>query len=119
MANKPHRPESTAPIRESHAQRRPLRERGGVMISLKTTDGHFFTLYLSRVPCIGEEVFCEGETYLIIRVQHDWLDEYGHAEVAYHAFLTGSWIPDEDDGIKVKRIRVSSGQKVAQNSGRS
>ena len=75
------------------------------MISLKTTDGIFFTLYLSRVPCIGEEVFCEGETYLIIRVQHDCLDEYGHAEVANHAYLTGSWVPDEDDGIPVQRKR--------------
>ena len=98
---------STPPVvaTEPFAARRPLRSRGVVMISLKTTDGLFFTLYLSRVPCIGEEVFCEGETYLIIRVQHDWLDEYGHAEVAYHAYLTGSWVPDEDDGIPVQRNR--------------
>lgn len=98
-------PRSTPPVvvTESFASRRPLRERGVVSISLKTTDGLFFSLYLSRVPCIGEEVFCEGEVYLITRVQHDWLDEDGRAMVGNHAYLTGSWIPDEDDGIPIPR----------------
>ena len=106
---------STPPliVTKSFATRRPLRERGVVMISLKTTDGLFFTLFLSRVPCIGEEVFCEGETYLILRVQHDSLDEHGNAEIANHAYLTGSWIPDEDEGIKVQRPRKTRKGKSA------
>lgn len=90
-----------------------MRERGVVMISLKTTDGLLFTLYLSRVPCIGEEVFFKGETYLIIRVQHDCLDENGNAMCAYHAYLTGSWIPDEDDGIPIPRTQRRSRKKAA------
>lgn len=106
---------STPPVvaTESFASRRSLRERGVVAISLKTTDGLFFSLYLSRVPCIGEEVFCEGEVYLITRVQHDWLDEDGRAMVGNHAYLTGSWIPDEDDGIKVQRTVKKRRRKAA------
>ena len=103
MAKRARKSPSSVAATDSLVSRRPLRERGVVMISLKTTDGLFFTLYLSRVPCIGEEVFCEGETYLIIRVQHDELDEDGHAEVGNHAYLTGSWVPDEDDGIPIQR----------------
>lgn len=74
MARRAHKSTPLAVATESFASRRPLREREVVSISLKTTDGLFFSLYLSRVPCIGEEVFCEGEVYLITRVQHDELD---------------------------------------------
>lgn len=105
MARKARQTTPPVIVTESYDIRPALRARGVVMLSLKTTDGLFFTLFLSRVPCIGEEVFCEGGTFLIIRVQHDCLDEYGHAEVAYHAYLTGSWVPDEDDGIQIQRIR--------------
>jgi hypothetical protein len=58
-----------------------------VLVSLCVNDGRYFTIRLSRVPCVGEEVIVEGDEFLINKVQHDSLDEDGRAAVGYHAYL--------------------------------
>jgi hypothetical protein len=56
----------------------------------------WFDLLLTRVPCLGEEVEIEAETYRVVRVTHAPVSYDGRVELGWHAMIEVELVPEPE-----------------------
>lgn len=86
----------------ANAVKQPL-IRDLVLIALTTDRDEHLTLQLTRVPCIGEELFHDADTFKVTRVSHATVDDDGRAYAGFHAYVEGIWQPDDPPKPKKRR----------------
>ena len=58
-----------------------------VFVSIMVNDGTWFDVLLTRVPCVGEYLSNQGDTFRVTRVQHSPLYEDGRCWSGLQAIL--------------------------------
>lgn len=54
----------------------------------------WFSLFLTRVPCVGEEIGIEAECYRVVRVTHMPVGYDGRARLGNHALIEVELVPE-------------------------
>jgi hypothetical protein len=65
-----------------------------VSVHFEVANGTPFDANLTRIPCVGEEVFKESACFRVLRVQHTIVDDDGRAFAGYHAYVEAVEVPE-------------------------
>ena len=76
-----------------------------ISIDVITPVGERYLIWLSRVPCIGEEVVVEDQIYKVSRVQHNSVDESGRTFCGVHAHVDAVLQPPDPPAPKRPKRR--------------
>jgi hypothetical protein len=66
-----------------------------VLVEVATDREEYRTILLTRVPCVGEEIAIEADTFKVTRVLHAVVDDDGRAFCGTHAYVDALWQPEE------------------------
>jgi hypothetical protein len=66
-----------------------------VFVHVDANDNTWFSALLTRVPCVGEEVTCEADTFKVVRVIHQSVNAKGQSACGLHALLDVELMPQE------------------------